>query len=775
MPGTHCAIISCCINSESKPPGVILHCSPKADNWKRLWMLQCGREEGWNPKVFYICSEHFAESSYERDFRSELLNLPKKRKLLKDAIPTLNLVKVQNIKNERIQVELPFSFCDTNCDNCDLCQTNKISKSERNNYNNEFDLHARNVQFEIDDKDELIKNLERQLEIMKNEMKLKDCDVSRLKEDLNLSKKELDECFQKSLKEAQEHKKNNSMMEKKLEQANESIRALTRENNYLATSLKNMKIKSKTQQLTDNEITKLIHQYLPGVFTTNQIQILTGQRKYPHWTDEELTIAFTLRYMGKRAYKFVTKTLKIPLPSLSKLHRWASKLNIRPGSLQCIFKVMKAVAACFEEHEKIGIVTFDEVKVKEVHEYDPKHDCVQGPHSQMQVAMIRGLFAKWKVPIFLDFDRKMMPDLLRSLITDAHEAGYLVKGCCSDMGGGNQGLLRDSGISTAKSWMPHPLLENEKIYFFGDAPHCLKLVRNWLVDTGFFLPDGSIVNKDPLERLFNQVEVSSCFKLTSRHIKCEKTERQSVRLAAELISQSTSTALRRYFPNDESATKLASVIETINGWFDIFNSYILYDVPLKSAYGTNLEIQEKCLDEMTTLMSGMKCVGKTCLQIFQKAILLSISSLKLLRIEMESRFNKPFLLTHRLNQDVLENFFSQLRTRGGLHDHPTPPEALWRVRMVILGKNPGIVQANSNSLDRSKNDGGEFLTLSALQALEEESTENTDSNITEDLCGNGAVSVNNTQVISPEDDSEYLFDDPSVDEPALVANHPLLR
>lgn len=32
---------------------------------------------------------------------------------------------------------------------------------------------------------------------------------------------------------------------------------------------------------------------------------------------------------------------------------------------------------------------------------------------------------------------------------------------------------------------------------FADAPHVLKLIRNWLIDTGFSLSDGTPVNYDP--------------------------------------------------------------------------------------------------------------------------------------------------------------------------------------------------------------------------------------------------------------------------------------
>ncbi|CAG2068340.1 unnamed protein product, partial [Timema podura] len=37
-----------------------------------------------------------------------------------------------------------------------------------------------------------------------------------------------------------------------------------------------------------------------------------------------------------------------------------------------------------------------------------------------------------------------------------------------------------------------------------------------------------------------------------------------------------------------------------------------------------------------------------------------------------------------------------IRTRGGLSGHPTPLNALYRLRMIVMGKNPGIVERNVN-------------------------------------------------------------------------------
>lgn len=62
-------------------------------------------------------------------------------------------------------------------------------------------------------------------------------------------------------------------------------------------------------------------------------------------------------------------------------------------------------------------------------------------------------------------------------------------------------------------------LENskEKIYFFADASHVLKLVRNWLLDTGFMLENGKVVNTEPLKIL---VKKQNCCDLTMQLISC---------------------------------------------------------------------------------------------------------------------------------------------------------------------------------------------------------------------------------------------------------------
>ncbi|KAG5862345.1 hypothetical protein JTB14_024861 [Gonioctena quinquepunctata] len=83
---------------------------------------------------------------------------------------------------------------------------------------------------------------------------------------------------------------------------------------------------------------------------------------------------------------------------------------------------------------------------------------------------------------------------------------------------------------------------------------------------------------------------------------------------------------------------------------------------------------------------------------------MSINSLKILSDDMNQKFSASYILTHRLNQDSLENFFFQVRSGGGVYDHPSPLDALSRVKMIILGKNPGILESHTCTEDQQQDE-----------------------------------------------------------------------
>jgi hypothetical protein len=141
----------------------------------------------------------------------------------------------------------------------------------------------------------------------------------------------------------------------------------------------------------------------------------------------------------------------------------------------------------------------------------------------------------------------------------------------------------------------------------------------------------------------------------------------------------------------------------------------------KKGFGLDLKVQLEILDVMYTVIHDMRCfhvpnknkncdeptassgvsasainissasqhplrkIRKSRIQ-FQNGILISINSIKGLYKDMKEKYNLSFILTHRLNQDLLENYFSQIRLKGGANDHPTPLNCLQRMRLIILGR-----------------------------------------------------------------------------------------
>lgn len=114
--------------------------------------------------------------------------------------------------------------------------------------------------------------------------------------------------------------------------------------------------------------------------------------------------------------------------------------------------------------------------------------------------MIKGLFSDWKQPIYAGFDVSMNLALLNEAMTKVHAAGFEVVATTSDCGGGNVGIWNSVNLNEELTYIPHPSTQR-KVFLFADAPHLLKLIRNWLIDNGFALPDGIEITHKPLWNL----------------------------------------------------------------------------------------------------------------------------------------------------------------------------------------------------------------------------------------------------------------------------------
>ena len=84
--GRTCAVAIC-----RSPLDAIYHRFPKDLNLQKVWVQACKREGKIPVATARVCSSHFKEEDYQRDIQHELLNLPLRRLLKDNAVPTLNL------------------------------------------------------------------------------------------------------------------------------------------------------------------------------------------------------------------------------------------------------------------------------------------------------------------------------------------------------------------------------------------------------------------------------------------------------------------------------------------------------------------------------------------------------------------------------------------------------------------------------------------------------------------------------------------------------------
>ncbi len=177
-------------------------------------------------------------------------------------------------------------------------------------------------------------------------------------------------------------------------------------------------------------------------------------------------------------------------------------------------------------------------------------------------------------------------------------------------------------------------------------------------------------------------------------------------MAAQLLSSRTAKAI-------ELVMKLpaaASFFQTVNDAFDVLNSRVpIGDKhrPLKNGYGLDFAAQDAALQKLRDLNSNMRCGNKTYMLTFQKRLETSIESLRGLFRDL-SKINVKYILTARLNQDCLENFFSQIGGLGHFYNNPLPSDVRSRIRLLILSSNAhNMLISSSTSVEEDNNEATE--------------------------------------------------------------------
>ena len=168
-------------------------------------------------------------------------------------------------------------------------------------------------------------------------------------------------------------------------------------------------------------------------------------------------------------------------------------------------------------------------------------------------------------------------------------------------------------------------------------------------------------------------------------------------LATQLLSGSVAAAIRTYvaFGKLESmALQTTDFIDKINRLFDVMNSQTHHATnkwkkPLRLSSKDQLLFLDECLE----WLKSWKFIGTVSHRVkysfpFLDGFLITVRSIKTDVTELLTTEHYSFILTSRFNQDALENFFSQIRSKGGnraIHQHQSmKPHAKIIIIIIII-------------------------------------------------------------------------------------------
>ena len=257
---------------------------------------------------------------------------------------------------------------------------------------------------------------------------------------------------------------------------------------------------------------------------------------------------------------------------------------------------------------------FDEMQLNEVCEFSERLKKLFIQHKKVQVVQVRGLIQPWKQIVYYDFDTNMDMQLLNALIVQCEQSNVKVRVIVCDMG--NTQLLSNLKVyKVHNNFFPNPFDAKRKVYIVCDTPHCFKNMRNHTLDYGMIVKleeKNIVINKNMFYKLLedDQGDLKYCYKLTLSHIDVEGHDRQRVRTAVQLFSDTVSKALKHIYGN--LYEEQSHIISIFDQFWDVMDSRTKYHwKKCKCGLGINENIQLEILDKMENIVRNMFFLTKT--------------------------------------------------------------------------------------------------------------------------------------------------------------------
>ena len=216
-----------------------------------------------------------------------------------------------------------------------------------------------------------------------------------------------------------------------------------------------------------------------------------------------MQMALCLRAISRKAYNFLQNDIRIPLPSCT-LSSCISRTVCAPGMQINILNFLKIQVEEMSIRDKCCVLCIDQMSIMQDISYSRFLDRVFGPNRRLEVLMLRGLFRKWKQPVYFNFDTPENSELFYKILEAVQSFGFTVRACVSDMGAENRKLWKELNVSEDSPW----IMSSHKIFFFADVPHLIKLLRNHIIDNRVTTPSCKVDKSGGELKLCHKVDIN---------------------------------------------------------------------------------------------------------------------------------------------------------------------------------------------------------------------------------------------------------------------------
>ena len=340
-----------------------------------------------------------------------------------------------------------------------------------------------------------------------------------------------------------------------------------------------------------------------------------ARSKGMRYSNEFILDSLLLKIKSPRGYRHCLKHELLPLPSESHLRKLCKGFKSNYGvNGNAINAIKEAYANEKDENKRLGILIFDEVKLREDIRFNSSTLKIDGfvdlgdetPDSNKNILanhalvfMFVPLLCNWIQPVAIYASKNATPGdilskILIQVIIQLEQSGVKVIAFTCDGSQSNKRVWTILGISgkegKTKCFIENPVDHKRKIWAFSDSVHIFKCIRNHFHDKVNLIYKSTEVNYEFYRKLF-KIDTScefaglrSCPKLTSSHIDPNSFQRMNARLAFQLFSNSVANAIRFFRemkPNEfRGSENTECLTRDVNNLVDVLNSTL----PVKGLY-----------------------------------------------------------------------------------------------------------------------------------------------------------------------------------------------